>query len=573
MTEDELRAHLDRLRRQGADDGQVEVKAAGKGLPRSVWESVSAFANTDGGVILLGLDEANGFLPTAIIDKLHAGLDRARGAVHAVEPVPGNRLNRMELGGAEVVVLEIDPIRDRLEFRMPCYVEAQGIQRGSYKRVVDKDVHLSPYEVYLLQVRGVRQGIDREPVPEASAADLSRDLVARTIERQHRIGSHAIDNLPADDQQGALERLNVLTRDAVPTLAGLLALGTYPQREFPQLIIDVAVHPAIEKSEVGEARFLDRRPCDGPIPVMIDDAVAAVLRNLRSRRVVSGVGGEDVPEIPEEVLREAVTNAVTHRDYSVHVRGQQVAVDVFPDRVEVSNPGGLWGDRTVENIGDGRSTSRNEALSNLLTHVPRGAGPGTVSENQGSGVPRMMHAMRESGLPVPVFAATLDRVTVTLSRFGLLDPEVGAWLSGLPGEGRTRQQDAALALARRDGVVDVRILRTNLGIDSDDARRTLSALATSGLLEGAGDGPYALPLFPGSVNLPRTARQVLAVLDQVEEHSMQDLARATGKKTASLRPVVRDLVDRGLVRATAPATSRKRAYLISPEGVHLRGRH
>lgn len=67
----------------------------------------------------------------------------------------------------------------------------------------------------------------------------------------------------------------------------------------------------------------------------------------------------DEPEIPEIVLREAISNAVMHRDYSAAARGMQVHVDVYPDRVEVINPGGLWRGLTVEQLYEARSESRN----------------------------------------------------------------------------------------------------------------------------------------------------------------------------------------------------------------------
>src|SRR5699024_2074094 len=134
--------------------------------------------------------------------------------------------------------------------------------------------------------------------------------------------------------------------------------------------VDVAVHPGTEKSLDPTVRFLDRLVCDGPLPVAIGDAVSAVRRNLRSRRVVDGAAGTDVPEIPTEVLREAITNAAMHRDYSTFARGQQVAVDIYRDRIEIVSPGGFWGARTKDNVADGYSTARNENLVRLLTWVP-----------------------------------------------------------------------------------------------------------------------------------------------------------------------------------------------------------
>jgi len=586
VTEDELDQHIARLRQQNSDDARVEAKAADGGLPTKVWESVSAFANTAGGCLILGLREEEGFIPAErfdaqkILDAVDAGLAERPGTTPRVLPVPDHRIQRMEFEGSPLVVVEVDSLRGIQGIALPCHVVDLGIQKGSFKRVGDKDKRLTTYEVYLLQNAIQPVGVDREPVNGTSPDDLSSELVTRMLDRQRRMGSHALDGVR--DDSGALQRLNVLTRDSIPTLAGYLALGTYPQEELPQLVIDVTAHPGTEKS----IDFVDRRVCDGPLPAAIGDAVRAVGRNLRTHRIVRGLSGEDVLEIPDTVLREAITNAVAHRDYSDYVRGEQVSVDVFADRVEVTSPGGFWGDRTPDNVFEGRSSSRNEVLARLLTIVPRGDGDGTVGENQGSGVQRMVHAMRLSGLPLPDYSRSdIDHVTVVLRRFGLVEPETRAWLDELPGGPRSAQEDAALALALRDSQVDVDGLRRALGIDSDDARTTLSTLAAENLLSGVGDGPYTLTEHdlraghrpstvgqarvianePTGSDVTESQRRILAILDQDRPLTVHDMAERTGRSVTALRPVLRALVDRGLAIATAPPTSRRRAYLAIPE--------
>lgn len=570
MTEEELADHVERLRRQGSDDDRVEAKTSTNKVPASTWKSVSAFANTVGGCLILGLNELEGFAPVPgfdaqrIIDQLDAGLDGRPGQTPAVLPVPGHRILRTEVDGSPVVVVEIDSLRGIQGVEMPCHVVTQGIQKGSFKRVDDRDKHLTTYEIYLLQnaIRAI--GTDREPVNGATLEELSRNLVTGTLERQRRVGSHALDGVRDDTQ--ALERLNVITRQGIPTLAGYLTLGTFPQKELPQLVIDVTVHPGTEKSTNDTDRFLDRRVCDGPLPTAINDAVQTVVRNLRTRRVVRGTVGEDVSEIPETVLREAITNSVVHRDYSDYVRGQQVSVDVYADRVEVVNPGGFWGDRTPENIFDGRSSSRNEVLSKLLTIVPSGDTSGTVAENQGSGVARMVSSMRQHGLPLPDYShSDIDHVTVTLRRYGLVEPETRAWLDEMPGGHRSFLEESALALARQDSRVDVQTLRRSLGVDSDDARRALAALNAASLLSGSGDGPYTLSApGPRGPMLTRSQHTVLDALDREHPHTAREIADDTGRSLQAVRPILRELVDRGLAIATAPPTSRRRAYLAAP---------
>ena len=572
VTEEELETHVERIRRQGRDDALVEAKAAEKDLPKSMWDTVSAFANTDGGLIILGLDERTGFAPTEgfdpnrVVAQVISGLDQAPGAQPKVQPVPTHRVDRLRVDGVEVFGVEIDPLSEDPSRPGPCYVEAKGVLGGSFKRVDDHDKRLTTYEIYLLQMRRVEDGLDRAPVAGTDLSDLSEDLVSRTIDGVRRSRSRALHGIEAGDRAGALRRINALTRDGEATLAGYLAMGVYPQQEFPQLTIDVAVHPGTAKSQDPATWFLDRQNCDGPAPEAIQDAVRAVLRNLSVRRVVDGVGGRDVPEIPEEVLREAIANAVMHRDYSAQVRGQQIAVDVYSDRVEVISPGGFWGGRTKDNLDEGHSESRNPDLARLLTRVPMPDGQTTVCENQGSGVPLMIGQMRRHGLPAPDYSAsTLDHVVVRLARLGLMNPQVDDWLAELPGaKERGREQRAALALAKRRGAVSVSDLRANLGLDSDDCREVLAALVADGLLIGLNDGPYVLTDLDRTMQSTGAQRQLLAALDEERPRSIHEIAEITGKNPGALRPVLRELVGRGLVEATAQPQSRNRRYLLAP---------
>ncbi len=145
-----------------------------------------------------------------------------------------------------------------------------------------------------------------------------------------------------------------------------------------------------------------------------------------------------------------------------------------------------------------------------------------------------------------------------------MDPETEEWLGTLPGRsGFSRNHEAALALARRNGTVSVVDLRDSLGLDSDDCRGVLAQLVADGFLVGVNDGPYALTDKTRSVEATGAEREILAVLSAEEALSIRDVAKATGKTLTALRPVLRELVERGLVVATAPPTSRSRKYLLA----------
>lgn len=558
MTPERLAIIVQRIRRQGTDDALCEVKACAGGLGSSVWDTVSAFANTSGGLLLLGLDERSGFQPAPgfdpdrVRDQFIDGVGDGGGPGRLVTP-PSYVIERGEVEGAPVWVIEV--AENDLGSK-PCYVRAKGIQGGSFKRVDDKDIRLSASEIFEMQVALTSQDTDRRPVVEADTDDLDPRLVNALLAR--RKDSRALRG--AADRSERLTRLNVLTREGEVRLAGLLVVGTYPQQFFPRFLIDVTVHPANEKSAPGEVvRFVDRVECDGPLGEAIDQAVSATARNLRTYSTVEGSIRTEHLEIPREVLREAIANAAAHREYHEMFQGQPVTVDVYPDRVVVTNPGGLWGGKTLESLDDGISRCRNQTLMQLLQTVPVADTAGVTAEGQGGGIKMMIHEMEAHALDRPRFRITPDQVSVELRRHGAEIPALRAWLAGLSEEPLSAYDDAALLVARREGKVSVAGLRDLLRIDSDDVRELLHDLGNRGLLRQANAEDYEL--WSDEPRLRPADAHLIDALSFDVPMDIHELAAAVDRSPGSLRPVLRRLIQEGHIRATAPTTSRRRRYL------------
>lgn len=556
-----------RLRRQRNDDHCIEAKSGTGKLDTAFWKAVSSFANTKGGVIILGIQEeqrGGGFRPTPGFDPARMN-DQLISALRLVQekppvtPIPRFDIETDEFEGSPVILVWIHPMRGdaQLGQQMPCYVTAQGLRDGAYKRVLDGDQRLSSYEVFQLTTLYTPDLSELVAVSEAGLEDLDEQAWKGLIESLEKRGSRI--RLGTSTDAEVLERLHVLDGASLPTLAGALALGRYPQQFFPQLFIDVAVHPSPEKS-VSEIRFVDRAHCDGPLPLAVEDAIKAVMRNLRTRSVEVGSTMVDEPEIPEIALREAIVNAVMHRDYSPQVQGRQVQVDVFPDRVEVNSPGGLWSDRTVDNIDENRSVSRNPLLANLLSNLPTPSGSMRVAENQGSGIQRMRKGMERYGLPQPRFDARIGEFTVTLYRFGILNPEVSEWLASVAPKS-TREEQIALAIAQGLGAVSVKELREHIGLDSDDARDLLGDLVDRKLLR-VGRSSDTFVLAVGEPEVDEVDRELIAYLTEVGEAAARDIAEHLGVSVNSLRPRLRNLVGADEIFPTAPPTSRNRKYRL-----------
>ena len=270
---------VERLTRQCTDDAAVEAKACSEGLGKSVWESVSAFANTRGGYLVLGLSEERSFLPAEgfdidrVRDQFVSGMEGAPGQQGVLENPPQYELGRFECGGAPVLVVEVHEADPLVK---PCFIRGRGVGNGSYKRVDDKDIRLSPTEVYELQNAFVPSPADRSIVEEARVGDLDPQLVGRLLDAMR--GSRALRG--AQGQEAQLARLGVISPEGGVRLGGLLALGYYPQQFFPKLVIDVAAHPGNEKSAPGGVRFVDRAECDGPLGEAVEEAVAATRRAI-----------------------------------------------------------------------------------------------------------------------------------------------------------------------------------------------------------------------------------------------------------------------------------------------------
>jgi len=171
------------------------------------------------------------------------------------------------------------------------------------------------------------------------------------------------------------------------------------------------VVPGIEIGDISQdsSRFLDNKRIEGTIPTMVTEALNFCMRNMKVRTTISQETGQrvDYTEYPLEALREAILNALIHRDYSIYTEGTPVQIDFFSDRVEVHSPGSLYGRMSVEQLGKCRPDLRNPALAVMTESL-------TKAENRYSGIPTMRRAMREHGLPEPKFENRRHEFVVTL---------------------------------------------------------------------------------------------------------------------------------------------------------------
>ena len=148
-----------------------------------------------------------------------------------------------------------------------------------------------------------------------------------------------------------------------------------------------------------DERFIDNKRITGAIPDMLEDAVYFVRKNSRIKTIIDDNGRRaDKPEYPVKAVREAILNALVHRDYSIHTENIPVCIEMYRDRMEIINSGGLYGKISIDALGKVRPETRNAALANMLEVL-------NITENRYSGIPAMRNEFAKAGLPAPIFSA------------------------------------------------------------------------------------------------------------------------------------------------------------------------
>jgi len=381
------------------EDARLEVKRAQKGLPTHLYETISSFANqSEGGVIVLGVDEAHRFTLTGV-ENVQVVLTELTDLASKMEPPLSLDIQVIDIDHKSIITAEV-PECD-FQYR-PCYYKPAGMQSGSFLRVGNQSRRMTPYEIYTFMVGRGQPVFDRELVKTAFLSDLDEKQIQTYLERIQKMRSNIWNRLRLGDKDitGQLLDLDVLgqeNEEIYPTLTGLLVFGTWPQKVYPSLMISFVRYFGIDSETRGPRgeRFQDNAQFEGSLPEVVDQAVTRCIANMKQATLIEGILHRMIPEYPEEALREALVNAIAHRDYSSYVLGSQVRIEMFADRLEIISPGGLFGPVSLTNLETAQS-SRNQLLVRLLGEV------GLV-ENRGSGIRAMVSAMREAHLEPPKF--------------------------------------------------------------------------------------------------------------------------------------------------------------------------
>lgn len=403
MTKEELETLAQQICSNKAEGQTIELKSAEGGCPQRLYDTLSSFSNQDmGGIIVFGINEKEGFAPCNVYDVQDLQ-KRVTEQCNQMMPPVRAVFTTTEYMGHVICAAEIPGIdlADR-----PCYYKGAGRLKGSFVRVGDADLPMTDYELYSFEAFRKHAHDDENVVEKATMQSFNVKKIDEYIEKQ-KIDKPEFAKLPRNIQE---EMLNI-TRDGKPTIAAVMNFCVYPQGYLPQMAITAIRVPGFEIGEVDEndARFIDNKRIEGTLADMMDGALAFSMRNMKIATIIDKNTGKriDKTEYPIKAIREAVLNALIHRDYSHFTEGTPVQIIFYADRLEIHSPGSLYGRMTVEQLGYSKPDLRNPALALIAESQ-------TEAENRYSGIPTIRLAMKEHGLPEPVFENRRNEFVVTL---------------------------------------------------------------------------------------------------------------------------------------------------------------
>lgn len=414
MLSEELIELANTVMRLKAETQNIEVKAAQLGCPKRLYDTLSSFSNQDGGgVLLFGINEKLDFKVVGVYDIQDLQKKVTEQCNQMIPPVRAI-FTVAEMGGYPICSAEI-PSVDLTE--RPCYYSGAGKVKGSYIRVGDADLPMTDYEIYTYEAFRKHLRDDERIVERAQMSFLDQTKMQNFLLRMksERPGFSMLNDEQSYEMLG-------LTRGGVPTLAAVLNFGLYPQGYFQQLAITAIVVPGKEIGEVSEenVRFLDNKRIEGTLGTMLTEAIAFCKRNMKTQTIINPENGMriDKTEYPVEAIREAILNALIHRDYSHYTEGTPIQIHIFTDRLEIHSPGGLYGRMTVEDLGKTRPDLRNPSLATMSEFLLN-------TENRYSGIPTIRREMKEAGLPAPIFINQRNEFVVILYNTPQMDSDIG----------------------------------------------------------------------------------------------------------------------------------------------------
>ena len=373
----------------------VEYKVTLPDKSEKCMKTIVAFANTQGGKLIVGIDDKTHEIVGVENEILFQVMDGIANAVSdSCMPQIIPDIEPQTVDGKTVIVVSVEAGKNR-----PYYLKSKGKENGTYIRVAGTSRQAFPEKIRELEMEGARISWDELTCVGYSVSDEATERLCQDIE-SFREKAGMTEHSVKKEQLINWKILKQSEGQVMATNAYALLTSDY----FPFSKTQCAVFKGTDR-----AVFLDKREFTGPIYAQIESAVDFVLRNIRLGARIDGLVRKEKYELPLEAIREMIINAHCHRNL---LDESCIQVAVYDDRLEVTSPGGLYNGLTYEEVMNGHSKIRNKAIANIFSQM------GLV-EAWGSGIKRILNAAKEYGLLEPKFQEFDNMFRVELFRDSL----------------------------------------------------------------------------------------------------------------------------------------------------------
>lgn len=386
ITAEEIRAMAER-----GESYNVDFKVTVPPKVREITEEVCSFANAAGGYVLIGIDD-HGCIKGATIDN--SKRSAIQGSLGEISPALHCELYPVDVDGKDVWVVEVPAGRQVPYFFGGSIFVREG---SNCQKLTNAE-----------EIRELFQQAEKiyfDAIPSRKY-DLYAHLDAG-IMKAFRREAHISDNV--GDRQ-LLENIQAFTEDGEVKRGAILFFAGHPEDQFFHAVVRCTQYKGTDKLHI-----IDDKMFGGPLAAQYERALAWLKDRLKVEYEIKGTGARTEKwEMPLDVFREALINALAHRDY--YEQGAFTSLEVYDDRVEISNPGGLL--PTVAKHFGSKSLSRNPYIFSLFMRM-------NLVEHVGSGIGRMQELMMEAGLPDPeyetegMFCVTFYRRSGAIKAIGL----------------------------------------------------------------------------------------------------------------------------------------------------------
>ncbi len=360
---------------------KVEFKVRIPSKVRELTEEICAFANAEGGYLLIGVDDNGKVIGASLENDKRSAI---QGSISEISPALHCEMYSTNIGDKTIWVIEVPSGKDKpYIFSGSIYVR-EGANSQKLRSVEEMRSFFQECNKIFF---------DAIPCPWFNIFTDADEQAIKDFRTEANLS-------PSTSNKQVFENLELFTNKGIAKNGAAMFFGKQPEQKFPHALTRCVLFKGTTKVHI-----IDDKPFGGPLYQQYLQAMAWLESKLQVAYKIEGPGPrEEIWEIPLTVFKEAIINALSHRDY--YEQGATITIEMFDDRVEVSNPGGLL-PIVAKDFGH-KSMTRNPLIFGLFTRMH-------LVERVASGIPRMQEAMQEAKLPEPEFH-TDGMFTVVLKR-------------------------------------------------------------------------------------------------------------------------------------------------------------